>query len=610
MDVRKRANVPAIHAFDCRTKDVDARHKAGHDETERSHMILSRRTLLALTAALALSRPAWAQLDATPAALPRAVPVTARNGMVVAQESRAVRIGVEVLQRGGNAVDAAVAVGFAMAVTYPRAGNIGGGGYMVIHLAERNLDTTIDYRETAPAATTRNVFLDDKGDADPQKSRDTGLAIGVPGTVAGLSLAHAQYGSGKFTLAELLAPAIRLAREGIPIEGDIADTLPLANARLARWPSTAKIFLKDDGRPLEPGAPLVQSDLAETLSAIARSGPRAFYEGATAEKIAAAVRAAGGAMTVEDLRKYRAIEREPLRGSYRGHDIVAMPPSSSGGVILLEMLNILEGYGDFADDDALRVHRTAEAMKLAYADRAAFLGDPGSVDVPLARLLSKSYAAELRTRIGERALPARDIRPAGSTPREGANTTHFSVIDRFGNAVANTYTLNFSYGVGLVAEGTGVLLNNELDDFAAKPDVPNAYGLTGGDANAPGPGKRPLSSMSPTILLKDGKPFLITGSPGGSRIITAVLQIISNVIDRKLPVADAVTEPRMHHQWLPDEVVVERDFPRELMRALQARGHKVEETLPRTAANSVMVTPDGIIGAADNRTRGALAAGY
>src|SRR5262249_19209271 len=259
--------------------------------------------------------------------------------------------------------------------------------------------------------------------------------------------------------------------------------------------------------------------------------------------------------------------------------------------------------------DALRAHRTIEAMKLAYADRAAFLGDPGSVEAPLARLLSKSYAAELRTRISERALAASDIRPAETPPRQAPTTTHFSVIDRFGNAVANTYTLNFSYGVGLVAEGTGVLLNNELDDFAAKPGAPNAYGLTGGEANAPGPGKRPLSSMTPTILLKDGKPFMITGSPGGSRIITAVLQIILNVVDRGMNVADAVTEPRMHHQWLPDEVLVERGFPRELMRALEARGHKVTDTLPRTSANSIVVTPDGIVGAADNRTRGAVGAG-
>ena len=543
-------------------------------------------------------------------------PAPARHGMVVAQETRAARIGLDILQRGGNAVDAAVATGFALAVTYPRAGNLGGGGYMLIHLggqdaAKRKVDTAIDYRETAPAAITRDIFLDDKGEADPQKSRDSALAIGVPGTVAGLALAHAKYGSGKFTLAQLLAPAIALARGGIPIEDDVADSLPRVQARLARWPATAKIFMHADGRVLGPGDTLVQRDLADTLAAIARNGPRAFYDGAVADKLVAAVRAAGGLMTRDDLANYKPIEHEPVRGSYRGHAILSMPPSSSGGVILLEILNILEAFPDLANDDARRAHLMVEAMKLAYADRAAFLGDPASVEAPLARLLSKSYAAELRTRIDpERARPAADIRPALPAPREGDNTTHFSVIDRFGNAVSNTYTLNFSYGLGLVADGTGVLLNNELDDFAAKPGAPNAFGLLGGEANAPGPGKRPLSSMSPTIVLKDGKPFLVTGSPGGSRIITAVLQVISNVIDRKLPITDAVAEPRLHHQWMPDQVLVERGFSRDTMRALQGRGHTVVDSLQPTSTNSILVTPEGLVGAADPRSRGALAAGY
>jgi gamma-glutamyltranspeptidase/glutathione hydrolase len=544
-------------------------------------------------------------------AAPVAAADVARHSMVVAQEARAARVGVEVLQNGGNAVDAAVATGFALAVTYPRAGNIGGGGYMVIHLAHELFDTTIDYRERAPAATTRETFLDADGNADPAKSRDSALAIGVPGTVAGLALAHAKYGSRKFTLAELLAPAIALARAGIPIEADVADSLPRAQARLARWPSTAKVFFHADGRLLGRGETLVQDDLAETLSAIARNGPRAFYEGAIAERISAAVRAQGGLMTPRDLEDYHPIERTPVRGRYRGHDIVAMPPSSSGGVILIEMLNILEGYSDLAGDDARRLHLTVEAMKLAYADRAAFLGDPASVEAPLPRLLSKSYAQELRTRIDpERARPAADIRAGAPPAREGSNTTHYSVVDRFGNAVATTTTLNFSYGVGLIAEGTGVLLNNELDDFAAKPGVPNAYGLTGGDANAPGPGKRPLSSMSPTIVLKDGKPFLVTGSPGGSRIITTVLQVILNVIERGLPIAQAVGEPRVHHQWSPDVLGVERGFPPDLMRALAQRGHTVEPGLAATSANSILVTPWGLAGAADNRTSGALAVGY
>ena len=576
---------------------------------------MSRRTLLALAASLAWLGPLCAQAptqgELAPARGGPLVPVAARQGMVVAQEARAARIGVEILQHGGNAVDAAVATGFALAVTYPRAGNIGGGGYMLIHLANRGIDTAIDYRETAPAATTREIFLDANGEADPRKSRDSALAIGVPGTVAGLALAHAKYGSGNFTLAQLIAPAIALAREGIPIEDDTADSLPRSQARLARWPSTARIFFAADGRPLAPGAQLVQGDLADALTAIARDGTDAFYRGAIADKIVAAVRAGGGLMTREDLRNYRPIERAPVRGSYRGYDIVSMPPSSSGGVILIEILNILEGYPDLADDDVRRLHLMIEAMKLAYADRAAFLGDPASVAAPLARLVSKGYAAELRARIDPaRARPAAEIRPALPPPREGGNTTHFSVVDRFGNAVSNTTTLNFSYGVGLVAEGTGILLNNELDDFAAKPGAPNAYGLTGGEANAPGPGKRPLSSMTPTIVLKDGKPFLVTGSPGGSRIITAVLQVISNVIDRKLPIAEAVAQPRLHDQWLPDEVLVERAFSPDLIRALEARGHTVVQAPLPTSANSILVTPDGLVGAADNRTLGARAAGY
>ena len=571
---------------------------------------LSRRSLLALCAWLALVAAQRAALpDGTPASGAAIEPTVARHGMVVAQESRAARIGVEILQRGGNAVDAAVATGFALAVTYPRAGNIGGGGYMVIHLAGK-LDTTIDYRETAPAAVTRQTFLDENGNADPQKSRDSALAIGVPGTVAGLALAHAKYGSGKFTLADLIAPAIALARDGIPLEDDVADSLPGAQARLARWPASAKIFLKADGSALSSGDVLVQRDLADTLATIARDGPRAFYEGETAERLTAAVRAAGGVMTRADLARYEPVEHAPIIGSYRGYRIVSMPPSSSGGVALIEMLNILEGYPLAKLDAATRLHLMVEAMKRAYFDRAKFLGDPASVTLP-GYLTSKPFAAEVRARINpERAAPAESFGSITDPAREGDNTTHFSVVDAFGNAVANTYTLNFSYGVGLVAEGTGVLLNNELDDFAAKPGAPNFFGLVGADANAPGPGKRPLSSMAPTIVLEGDRPFLVAGSPGGSRIITTVLQIIVNVIDRKLSIADAVAAPRIHNQWSPDEMWVERGLAPELIRALQARGHRVVQGPPHTAANSILVTADGLVGAADNRTRGALAAGY
>ncbi len=551
--------------------------------------------------------------------IPPAAAILAHNGMVVAQESRAARIGVEILDRGGNAVDAAVAVGFALAVTYPRAGNLGGGGFMVIHLAKnRNLDNrdvAIDYRETAPAAAAPDMFLDAKGNPDPKKSRESGLSVGVPGTVAGLALAREKYGSGRFSLAELMAPAIDLAQNGIRVEDDTADSLPQAREKLARWPSSAGIFL-NGGEPLQEGSRLIQFDLADTLRAIAQEGPRAFYQGGIAGEITDAVVKAGGIMTVDDLRNYRALERPVVHGTYRGYDIVSMPPPSSGGVALIEMLNILEGYDLGKLGRAQSLHFMIEAMKRAYADRAVFMGDPDTVKMPIAGLLSKKYAERLRAGIGNKATPAADIKPGKPADDEGKNTTHFSIIDRDGNAVSNTYTLNFSYGLGLVAGGTGVLLNNELDDFTSKPGTANAYGLVGFNANLPGPNKRPLSSMTPTIVLKDGKPFLVTGSPGGSRIITAVLQVISNVIDFHMPIDKAVSAPRLHNQWEPDQTYVELGFAPNVLDALKARGHKIVPTEPHTSANSIMVipktefTPQGYVGAADTRTRGALAAGY
>jgi gamma-glutamyltranspeptidase/glutathione hydrolase len=569
-----------------------------------------RLACLALAVTLAFSFVARAEDRSPDVAVAPAQGIVAHNGMVVTQEARAARVGVDILQKGGNAVDAAVAVGLALAVSYPRAGNIGGGGFMVIHLATGK-DTTIDYRETAPAAINAKSFLDAAGNADPQKSRMSALAIGVPGTVAGLALAEKKYGSGHFTLADLIAPAIAMARGGITLDDDMTDEQTNILARLAHWPSSAKIFLKADGSGLSAGDRLVQSDLADTLETIARDGPDAFYQGPIAWKIAAAVQAAGGVMTVDDLKDYRAIERGPVRGSYRGYDIVSMPPPSSGGVELLEMLNILEGYDLAHDDETQTLFLMIEAMKRAYADRALFLGDPETVKVPVTKLIAKSYAATLRAGIDpDRATPASAIRPGGNSDPEGHNTTHFSIVDRFGNAVSNTYTLNFSYGVGLVADGTGVLLNNELDDFAAKPESPNAYGLIGFEANEPGPGKRPVSSMTPTIVLKDGKPFLVTGSPGGSRIITAVLQVIVNVIDRGMTIADAVAAPRVHNQWQPDQVFAEPAVPADVVAALQARGDTVVPQRPFTSAESILITPEGFAGAADPRSRGALAVGY
>ena len=540
----------------------------------------------------------------------RAHPVAARHGMVVAQETIAARIGADVLRRGGNAVDAAVATGFAMAVTYPRAGNLGGGGFMVIHLAREKKDITLDYRETAPAAATPTMFLGPDGKPDPDKSRDSALGIGVPGTVAGLTEALQRYGSGKFSLNDLLAPSIRLAREGFVITGDIADTLPDARRRFARWPSSLKLLLRADGTPLREGDTLVQPDLATTLRAIADHGADGFYDGPVAEKLANAIQAAGGLITRADLKSYHAVWREPVRGTYRGHDIVSMPLPSSGGVVLIETLNILEGF-DLHKKGAqtpASLHLLIESMKRAYADRARYLGDPAFSDVPIARLLSKDYAVQLRAEIDlDKATPVTD---PSAQPHEGTNTTHFSVTDAQGNAVSNTYTLNFSYGVGLIAEGTGVLLNNELDDFTAAPGASNAYGLVGYEANLPGPGKRPLSSMTPAIVLKNGKPVLVTGSPGGSRIISTTLQVIVNALDHRMNIAQAVSLPRLHHQWMPDEVRIERGFPQATLDALRAKGHTLVAPMGQTSANSIAATTKGWLGAADPRTRGAEAAGY
>jgi len=498
-----------------------------------------------------------------------------------------------------------------MAVTYPRAGNIGGGGFMIIHSAERHEDVAIDYRETAPAAMTRDIFLGTDGTPDIAKSRDSALGIGVPGTVAGLTLALEKYGSGKFKLADLLRPAIDLAGDGVVITDDSADTLPNWYRRLARWPSSAKIFSRADGTSLRDGDTLVQTDLAATLSAIATQGPRGFYQGPVAEKLVAGIRDAGGIVTTDDLKSYQAVIRPPVRGSYRGYDILAMPQPSSGGVVLLETLNILEGFRmrEMKQGSAASLHVMIEAMKRGYADRARYLGDPAFINAPVATLISKDYAARQRASIDpDRATPWTDALSA-TPPREGSNTTHFSVVDSRGNAVSNTYTLNFSYGVGLVAEGTGVLLNNELDDFTAAPGVSNAFGLVGFEANRPGPGKRPLSSMSPTIVLKDGKPVLVTGSPGGSRIISTVLQVIVNVLDYDMDVAAAVAAPRLHHQWVPDEVRIEHGFAEETLAALKAKGHRLVEPFGYSSANSIAVTANGLLGAPDPRTRGAEAAG-
>ena len=574
-----------------------------------------RAFIYGLCGALIFAPISQAQNAAEPivAGFARTQPVVAKNGMVVAQEAIAARIGIDILKRGGNAVDAAVATGFALAVTLPRAGNLGGGGFMLVHLAGEKKTIAIDYRETAPAAMSKNIFLDESGKFVPAKSQSSGLAVGVPGTVAGLYLAWEKYGSGKLEFAELVRPAMLLARDGIQVEGDLISSLAEVKDRLARYSSSRAVFMHRDGTPLRDGDVLVQPDLATTLYRIAQRGPKGFYEGETAERIVNAVRNEGGIMAADDLRDYKAVEREVVRGKYRDREIVSMPPPSSGGVHVVQILNMLEGFplNKSGPNSAQTIHIMAESMKFAYADREKWLGDPDFVKNPVAGLVSKKYADELRKRISaDRATPSKDIKAGDPLAYESDQTTHYSVMDSQGNAVANTYTLNFSYGLGMVAAGTGVLLNNELDDFAATAGAPNAFGLMGGDANAPGPRKRPLSSMSPTMMFRNGELELVTGSPGGSRIITTVLQVISNVVDHNMNVAEASEAARVHHQLYPDELRIERGISPDTVKLLEQKGHVVREHRTMGSTQSIMRVKGEFHGAADTRQMGTAAVGY
>jgi gamma-glutamyltranspeptidase/glutathione hydrolase len=572
-------------------------------------------TALATAALIALAPSGLsAQEAAIYSSMDAVHPVWAKSAMVSVQEAVAAEVGLQVLKDGGNAVDAGVAVALALAVTLPRAGNLGGGGFMMVHDAETGETRAIDYREMAPASATRDMYLDADGNADSTLSRFHGLAVGVPGTVAGMQLALETYGT--MTLEQAAAPAIRLAEDGILVTADLADSLKALEKRMKTWPATAAIFYKEDGSFYEPGDVLKQPDLAATLKKIAAEGPDGFYRGEVAEKIAASVQEAGGSMTVEDLANYRAVIRAPVTGTYRGHEIVSMPPPSSGGTHIIQILNVMEGYpiGFLGHNSSDTIHLMAEAMKRAYADRSEYLGDPDFVDVPVKALTSKDYAAKIRDGISlNRATPSATIKPGKLAPYESDQTTHFSIVDKDGNAVSNTYTLNFSYGSGMTAAGTGVLLNNEMDDFSAKPGVPNAYGLIGGEANAVEPGKRPLSSMSPTIVLKDGKPFLVTGSPGGSRIITTTLQVISNMIDHGMNVAEATHAARIHHQWLPDEIRVEDGgLSRDTVAALEAKGHTIAVKSVMGSTQSIHVDTDKglLLGASDPRRTGSATVGY
>ena len=533
----------------------------------------------------------------------RVHPEFGASGMVAAQNRLSAAVGAEVLADGGNAVDAAVAVGFSLAVTLPRAGNLGGGGFMLIHDAASGADIAIDYREMAPIRATRDMYLDENGDVDNAKARFSHLSSGVPGTVAGLYLAHSKY--GKLPWKRLLEPAIRQARDGITMNYDLAGLLQMRKERLCRSEASCGYFYKADGEPYRAGDLFVQADLAATLERIAEAGPDGFYAGKTAELIIAEMQRGGGLVDAESLAAYKPVIRDVARGTYRGYDIVTMPPPSSGGVHVIQMLNVLENFpvAELGSGSADAVHLLAETARVAYADRSKHLGDPDYYDVPVAWLTSKAYAKELAAGIDmQRARKSDDVAPGVAPPVESPDTTHFSVMDKAGNVVSNTYTLNFSYGSGIAVSGAGFLLNNEMDDFVAKPGVPNAFGLLGDEANAIAAGKRPLSSMTPTIVFADGEPWFATGSPGGSRIITSVLQTIVNVIDHGMNIAEAGAAPRMHHQWFPDVLQLESGFSPDTIRLLRARGHEVQASRSSMGSIQSVAWKDGVFrGASDPR---------
>jgi gamma-glutamyltranspeptidase/glutathione hydrolase len=544
---------------------------------------MAYRPLIAV-AALVLSACAGAQQTANPETVQplyryanSSHPESSPNGMVASQNRWSSAVGAEILAAGGNAVDAAVATGFSLAVTLPRAGNIGGGGFMLLHDAATGDEIAIDFRETAPQRATRDMYLDENGDVDTEKARFSHLSSGVPGTVAGLWHAHQKY--GRLPWKRVLEPAIRQARKGILVSYDLANILASNQVRYCRNVATCGYFYKPGGKLYEPNEILVQSDLADSLQAIAEHGADAFYKGEIARKIIAEMERGGGLIDAESLAAYRAVERDVVRGTYRGYEIVSMPPPSSGSVAIVQMLNILEQFPmtEFGAGSADAFHILAEAMRFAYADRSAHLGDPDFYDVPVEWLTSKSYARELAEKIDPaRAKKSVDIAPGVEPADESFDTTHVSVIDADGNVSLITYTINFSFGSGVAVSGAGFVLNNEMVDFVAKPGVANAFGLVGDEANAIAAGKRPLSSMTPVIVFDDDKPVIATGSPGGSVIITTVLQLIVNVIDHGMNLAEATAAPRIHHQWYPDMLMVEPGISPDTIRALEAKGHTVE----------------------------------
>ncbi len=523
----------------------------------------------------------------------RFVPVAASGNMVVGPERLASEAGLIMLNQGGNAIDAAVATGFALAVTLPRAGNIGGGGFMLVHLAAENRNVFIDYREMAPAAATRDMFLTPEGKVDKRLAYFSHKASGVPGTVAGLIHALEQYGT--LPLETVIQPAIDLAANGFTMDITLHQNLSARAERLAQDPETKRIFLREGGKAPAIGSLFKQPDLAGTLQRIADKGLEGFYAGKTAELIASDMAANDGLITQEDLASYVAVERTPVTGQFRGYDIVSAPPPSSGGIHVIQMLNILEPYPleTWGHNSAQYLHHVIEAMKLAYADRSEHLGDPDRMDAPIDFLLAKDYATTRRGIINSAQATASAKIAAGVMPApESPDTTHYSVADSAGNVVSNTYTLNFSFGSHITIPGTGILMNNEMDDFAARPGFPNAYGLVQGEKNSVAPGRRPLSSMTPTLIFRDGEPWLATGSPGGSLIITAVMQTVLNAMTFDMNIAEAAAAPRIHHQWMPDRVLIEPGISRDTLDILEGMGHNIETTR-RTLGRTNSIQLDG-----------------
>ncbi|NQY03205.1 MAG: gamma-glutamyltransferase [Halieaceae bacterium] len=541
----------------------------------------------------------------------RFLPIAAKDGMVVGPERLASEVGRDILAQGGNAVDAAVATGFALAVTYPRAGNLAGGGFMLIHLADENRQTLIDYRETAPATASRDLFLNEDGEVDRMREYFSHQSAGTPGSVAGLIYAQEKYGT--LPLKKVLQPAIALAKNGFPVSFALNFEFNARAERLKQNEEAKRLFFTPAGETYAIGDNFVQSDLAWTLGQIAERGHDGFYKGEVAEKIVAEMEAGDGLISLEDLASYKVVERTPVTGTFRDYTVVSTPPPSSGGLHIIQILNLLEPYAlkDMGHNSAAYLHVLTESMKRAYADRSRFLGDPDYVDVPVAALTDKGYADRLREGINEeRATPAKDIVPGASLPEESSDTTHYTVADAAGNVVSNTYTLNFSFGSHIAVPGTGMLLNNEMADFAASPGNANAYGLVQGEANSIMGGKRPLSSMSPTMVFKDGKVWLATGSPGGSLIITTVLQTILNAMVFDVNIATAAAWPRVHHQWLPDKLRIEQGVSKDTVRLLESMGHTVEvgsRTLGRT--QSIMLEDGWLFGATDTRRHGGYVAG-